>query len=122
MLCDEEFNVQRMNLDRLKIDRETERQKYVELKRLQQHMWVITLFLHLQNAYFDSRNSCRQNCDEIRSEASKRLRENCEKTLKEQIQEKQNREAMIRAADQLYRDEIEQKRQQEDVNSLMAFT
>lgn len=38
MLCDEEFNVQRMNLDRLKIDRETERQKYVELKRLQQHM------------------------------------------------------------------------------------
>lgn len=41
-LCEEEFNLRRQNLDRMRIDCETERQKFIELKRLQQHMYVTT--------------------------------------------------------------------------------
>lgn len=33
-----EFHLQRENLEKLKIDRELDRQKYVEMKQLQQHL------------------------------------------------------------------------------------
>lgn len=40
-LQEEEFNLQRKNLERMRIDSETERQQFIELKRLQQHMYGI---------------------------------------------------------------------------------
>lgn len=33
-----EFNLQRENLEKMKIDRELDRQKYIEMKQLQQHL------------------------------------------------------------------------------------
>ena len=41
MLRDQEIQAQIENLDRLKIERELDRQKFVEHKQIQQHVWVI---------------------------------------------------------------------------------
>lgn len=35
-----EFNLRRENLEKMRIDRELDRQKFVEMKQLQQHLYV----------------------------------------------------------------------------------
>lgn len=58
----------------------------------------------------------RQNSEELRLDASKRLLDECIQTQKEQVKEKLRQEFMIREMEQSIHDEEKRKREKEDVS------
>lgn len=79
-------------LQRLKIDRELDRQKFVELKKLQQHF---------------------KNSEEVRLESSRKLLEDCAKSRIEQIQEKHNQNALYFNTEKMMLDEDKRRNQEQ---------
>lgn len=94
MLRDQEIQAQIENLERLKIERELDRQKFVEHKQIQQHVWVTVLIVILWfdvkfNHFSNIENWLthhRRNTEAFRFDMSKKLLEECKQSHDEQVQ------------------------------------
>lgn len=111
MLREQQFQSEIDALQRLKIDRELDRQKFVELKKHQQHLYVFYYCLFVffvKNGLF-----CSENSEELRLESSRKLLEDCTKSRIEQIQEKHNQNALYFNTEKLMLDEDKRKNQEQ---------